>query len=160
LTTTFNVIKGEPLFGFLPGILDDYNIYLRLFYESGKRYTASVFTGNYESNGRPEYESDRKNRYSQIGDNWFWIDLNFEKYFSAGGLKFSVFVEINNLLDTKNSAIINPVTGEAYEIGDAVPSSWNDPSYPDLQAPINTYPLDPARYLTRRNIKVGMSLRF
>ncbi len=160
LTTTFFVEKGEPLFGFLPGILDDYNVYLRFFYESGKRYTASVFTGNYETDGRPEYETDTKNRYSKIGADWFWIDLNFEKYFSIGELKFSVSVEVNNLLDTKNSAIINPVTGKAYEYGDNVPSSWNDPKYPDLQAPITAYPLDPARYLTRRNIKVGMSLRF
>ena len=69
-------------------------------------------------------------------------------------------MEINNLLDTKNSAIINPVTGKAYEYGDNVPSIWNDPRYPDLQAPISTYPFNPARYLTRRNMKVGVSLRF
>ncbi len=86
--------------------------------------------------------------------------MNIEKYFEINKLKFSLFVEINNLLDTKNSAIINPVTGKAYEYGDDVPLSWNDPRYPDLQAPITPYPFNPARYLTRRNIKVGMSLRF
>ena len=60
----------------------------------------------------------------------------------------------------KNSAIINPVTGKAYEVGDAIPNSWNDPNYPDLQAPIRPYPSNPARYLTRRNIKFGFSFRF
>ena len=160
LTTNFYVEKGSPLFGFGKGILDDYNFYIRFFYESGKRYTPALFTGSYDSQGRPEYEYDINNRYSQVGDNWFWIDLNFEKYFDLFGLRLSLNLEINNLLDTKNSAVINPVTGKAYEYGDDVPSSWNDPRYPDLQAPISPYPYDPSRYLTRRNIKLGVSLRF
>ncbi|PJB00954.1 MAG: hypothetical protein CO127_06290 [Ignavibacteria bacterium CG_4_9_14_3_um_filter_36_18] len=160
ITTNFYVEKDNALFGFGNGILDDYNLHLRFFYQSGKRYTPALFTGNYESNGKPEYESVRNNRNNEIGDDWFWVDLNFEKYFSVNSLKFSVFVEVNNLLDTKNSAIINPVTGKAYEYGDPVPSSWNDPIYPDLQAPLNPYPDNPARYLTRRNIKLGLSFRF
>jgi hypothetical protein len=86
--------------------------------------------------------------------------MNFEKYFSLSDIRFSLFVEINNLLDTRNSAIINPVTGRAYEYGDPIPSSWNDPLYPDLQAPIDPYPFNPARYLTRRNIKLGVSVKF
>ncbi|NCS87195.1 MAG: hypothetical protein AUK34_02990 [Ignavibacteria bacterium CG2_30_36_16] len=160
INTNFYVEKDNALFGFGNGILDDYNLHLRFFYQSGKRYTPALFTGNYESNGKPEYESVRNNRNNEIGDDWFWVDLNFEKYFSVNSLKFSVFVEVNNLLDTKNSAIINPVTGKAYEYGDPVPSSWNDPIYPDLQAPLNPYPDNPARYLTRRNIKLGLSFRF
>jgi len=160
LTANFYVEKGAPLFGYGEGILDDYNFYIRFFYQSGKRYTPALFTGSYDQQGRPEYEFDINNRYSEIGDNWFWIDLNFEKYFNFYDLRFSFFMEINNLLDTKNSAIINPVTGRAYEYGDDIPSSWNDPRFPDLQAPISAYPFDPARYLTKRNIKVGVSLRF
>ncbi|MCB9206679.1 MAG: TonB-dependent receptor [Ignavibacteriales bacterium] len=156
----FYIAKGEPLFGFAPGILDDINIYCRLFYQSGKRYTEYIFTNNYDTDGRPEYAYDRENVLEQVGDNWFWIDMNIEKYFQVAGLNFSVFAEINNLLDTENSAIINPVTGKAYEKGDPTPSSWNDPNYPDLQAPLNPYPYNPARYLTRRNIKFGISLKF
>ncbi len=160
ITTNFYVPKGEPLFGFASGILDDYNLYIRAFYQSGKRYTPSYFTGNYLANGKPEYVSNPTDYYSKIGDNWFWIDLNFEKYIEVSGFRFAITIEVNNLLDTKNSAIINPVTGKAYEYGDPVPSSWNDPRYPDLQAPISPYPLNPARYLTRRNIKFGVSLKF
>jgi outer membrane receptor protein involved in Fe transport len=159
-TLNFYVPKGEALFDFGNGILDDYNFYIRMFFQSGKRYTPSIATGNFDTDGRPEYISDRQNRNGEIGDNWFWVDLNFEKSFQLMNLNFSFFVEVNNLLDTKNSAIINPVTGEAYEYGDATPSSWNDPLYPDLQAPISTFPFNPARYLTRRNVKVGVSLRF
>jgi outer membrane receptor protein involved in Fe transport len=156
----FYVEKGKPLFGFAPGILDDINLYTRIFFESGKRYTPSVFTGAYETNGRPEYVTDRADYYGKVARNWFWIDLNLEKYFWIGNLRFSLFVEVNNLLDTKNSNIINPVTGRAYEYGDPIPSSWNDPMYPDLQAPISPYPYNPARYLTRRNVKIGVSLKF
>ncbi len=160
VSLNFNVEKGEPLFGFAPGILDDYNIYLRFFYQSGKRYTPAVFTNSYQTDGRPIYEFVRTERNSKLGDDWFWVDLNFEKYFSIYNLKFSFFVEVNNLFDFKNSAIINPVTGRAYEFGDPVPNSWNDPRYPDLQAPLSPYPINPARYLTKRNIKFGISLRF
>lgn len=156
----FYVPSGEPVFGFGNGILDDYNFYIRLFFQSGKRYTPSVFTGSYDLDARPEYESSRTNRYGEIGDNWFWIDLNFEKNFNLAGLDFTFFVEVNNALDTKNAEIINPVTGEAYEYGDPTPSSWNDPLYPDLQAPISTFPFNPARYLTVRNIKFGFNFRF
>ncbi len=160
MSFNFYIEKNKPLFGFGKGILDDINFYTRIFFESGKRYTPAIFTGSYTENGRPEYVTDRSNRYGAIGDNWFWIDMNIEKYFSLGGLKFSFKVEINNLLDTKNSAIINPVTGKAYEYGDPTPLTWNDPLYPDLQAPIKPYPFNPARYLTRRNIKFGIGIRF
>lgn len=156
----FYVRKDQPLFGFAPGILDDYNFYIRFFYQSGKRYTQAIFTGNYDTDGRPEYVTDYKHINGKIGENWFWIDLNFEKSFSFLGLNLAFLIEINNLLDTKNSAIVNPVTGRAYEYGDKTPISWNDPLYPDLQAPISTFPFNPARYLTRRNIKLGFNLKF
>ena len=159
-SASFYVEKGKPLFGFGEGILDDYNLYVRAFFESGKRYTPAYFTSSYTLDGRPEYEYDRTNRYGSVGDNWLWVDLNFEKYFSLASMNFTLSVEVNNLFDTHNSAIINPVTGEAYEAGDPTPVSWNDPRFPDLQSPISPYPYDPARYLTRRNIKFGISLRF
>jgi outer membrane receptor protein involved in Fe transport len=158
VSTNFYVAPGS--FGSLQGIIDDWSFYIRLFYQSGRRYTPAVFTGTIEPNGRKEYEYLIDERNTAIGDDWFYIDANFEKYFELTGLKFSVFIEVNNLLDTENSTIINPVTGHAYEYGDDVPSSWNDPRYPDVQAPISAYPLNPARYLTKRNIKLGVSFRF
>ena len=156
---SYYVAKDEALFDFGNGILDDYNIFVRFFFQSGRRYTPAVFTGSYETDGRPEYESDRTNRYGEIADNWAWLDLNFEKYIKFGSTSFTIFTEINNIFDWKNSTIINPVTGKAYEYGDATPNTWNDPMYPDLQAPISPYPYNPARYLTRRNIKVGVNFK-
>jgi len=130
-----------------------------VFFESGKRYTPAYFQG-YDAEGRPVYLGSTTDFYTDIAQNWFWVDLNFEKYIPIGGLDLSFTIEINNLLDTKNSTIINPATGKAYESGDSVPYTWNDPRYPDLQAPISPYPYDPSRYLTRRNVKVGLSLKF
>lgn len=160
IATSFYVEKEKPLFGVGHGLLDDINLYLRAFFQSGKRYTPAVFTGSYDTQGRGEYEFLRSDRNSQIGQDWFWVDLNIEKYVTISDLKFSIFLEVNNVLDFKNSAIINPVTGEAYELGDNIPNTWNDPRFPDLQSPISPYPVNPARYLTRRNIKFGVSLRF
>jgi outer membrane receptor protein involved in Fe transport len=158
ISGSFYVEPGT--FGTLENIIDDWSIYLRAFYQSGRRYTPAVWTGSTEANGRKEYEYVVGERYTEIGDDWFYVDMNFEKYFTISSFKFSVFVEVNNLLDNQNSTIINPVTGYAYEYGDDVPSSWNDPRYPDVQAPISVYPYNPARYLTKRNIKLGLSLRF
>ena len=158
-SVNFYVPPGS--FGFGDNIIDNWNIYLRAFFQSGKRYTPVVFTGAIDADGRKEYDYViGGERYRNISDDWFYIDLNFEKYFDLSDLRFSLFIEVNNLLDSKNSAIINPVTGRAYEYGDDVPSSWNDPRFPDLQAPISPYPFDPARYLTRRNIKFGVTFNF
>jgi outer membrane receptor protein involved in Fe transport len=157
---SFNFYAAPGSFGALERIIDDWSFYTRFFYQSGRRYTPAVFTGSVDADGRKEYEFLRNERNTAIGDDWFYVDLNFEKYFNFSGMNFSVFVEVNNLLDTENSTIINPVTGRAYEYGDDVPSTWNDPRYPDVQAPIRPFPFNPARYLTKRNIKLGVTLRF
>jgi|CZKP01.1.fsa_nt_gi outer membrane receptor protein involved in Fe transport len=160
VSTNFYVEKDEALFGFGDGILDDYNIYIRAQFESGKRYTPAVFTQTYLPNGEPDYETITYDQNNMIGQNWFWVDMNIEKYLTINNLKFSLFVEINNLFDEHNAAIINPATGRAYELGDPTPSSYNNPLYPQLQAPISADPFNPARYLTRRNIKFGISFKF
>jgi outer membrane receptor protein involved in Fe transport len=160
LATTFSVRKNEALFGFGNGILDDYSLYIRTFYESGKRYTPYVLVGTIVSNNRPDYEMDRSNLLGAVGEYWFWIDLNFEKNFSVMGLGMVFSVQVKNVLDSKNAAIINPVTGRAYEYGDPTPLSWNNPLYPQLQAPVRAFPFDPSRYLAGRNVIFGLSMKF
>jgi outer membrane receptor protein involved in Fe transport len=155
----FNIEKGKGLFGIGKNILDDISVKSRIFFQSGKRYTEQIRVGTLE-NGRPEYQSDLDNINGEVGENWFWIDLDFDKYFYFNNLQFVVSLSITNLLDTKNSTVLNPVTGKAYEYGDPTPNFYNDPLYPDLQAPITPYPYDPARYLTPRQIKFGVSLKF
>ena len=75
-------------------------------------------------------------------------------------MKFTLTFEVTNIFNSKNSAIINPVTGKAYELGDPTPNSYNDPLYPDLQAPLSPYPTNPARYLSPRQIRFGISFQY
>ena len=107
-----------------------------------------------------EYVSEINRPLEETGDNWFYINLNIEKYFDIGFAKLIASVEIENLLDTKNSQIINPVTGRAYEYGDPTPSGYNDPLYPQLTGDISPYPYNPARYLEPRHIRLSLAVRF
>jgi outer membrane receptor protein involved in Fe transport len=160
LNLNFTSKAGEPLFGFGRGILDDYNTYIRVFYQSGKRYTRQIRVAYDPTSGRPQYVPDYKNPLTELAEPWFYIDLNFEKYFPLGFGKLVVSLEVQNLLDRKNSQIINPVTGRAYEYGDPTLQSVNDPVYPDLTYPVDTYPYNPARYLTPRTYRIGMEFSF
>jgi outer membrane receptor protein involved in Fe transport len=153
--------KAPKIFGFK--IPDDWNINVRLFAQSGKRYTPSFFTGNYIKSGndlRPEYRTDIDNPYSKVAQYWMWVDLNFEKYFKIAGMNLTFSIEVLNLFNQKNSNLINPITGRAYEYGNPTPLGWNDPLYPDVQAPLDPYPFNPARYLNPRNVKLGVKVRF
>lgn len=164
-TTNFIFDKNSPLFGV--SFLDDMNIFLRFFFQSGKRYTPEIpvidqATGKQavQLDGRPIYAANNANYLGAISDNWQWLDINIEKYVSWGTSKLVLNLEVLNLFDTKNSDIINPVTGRAYENGDPTPLSWNDQKYPQLQSPISPYPFNPARYLNRRTLRFGMSVKF
>jgi len=152
--------RGEPLFGFGEGILNDVSIFTRLFYQSGRRYTPQIFVGSDATTGRPIYRSDINNLYGKVGRDILTVDLNVEKSFDLSAVRIVLSIEIENLFDRKNVQILNPVTGDAYSYGDPTPSSWNDPLYPDLQAPIEPYPYNPARYLEPRNFRVGLAVRF
>jgi hypothetical protein len=63
-------------------------------------------------------------------------------------------------LNWKNSAIINPVTGKAYEYGDPTPNGYNDPLYPDVQAPLSPFPYNPSRYLAPRQLRFGLAFQY
>ena len=72
---------------------------------------------------------------------------------------FLFSIEIKNLTNSKNSQIINPVTGSAYKNGDDVPNGWRDPRY--IGPEENGKPADnPARYLQPRQILGGISFKF
>ncbi|MBI5402455.1 MAG: TonB-dependent receptor [Ignavibacteriae bacterium] len=154
----FSLEKGKGLFGFGKNILDDINLKTRIFFQSGKRYTPQIITG-YLENGRTEYTADYDNLNGNIGQNWFYIDVDLDKYIVIGGLEFVLKFSVKNLLDNKNPTIINPITGRAYELGDPTPTSWNDPMYPDLQAPLDPFPYNPARYLAPRQFKFGFTVK-
>ncbi len=156
---TFYDEKQKGFFGFGKGVLDDFQAYFRIFFQSGKRYTPYYFSGTYAADGEPLYAQDTQHPYSKIGANWFYVDFNFEKYFNLAGVDMTFMVEVKNLFNNLNSDIINPATGRAYQLGDPVPPSWNDPLYPELTAPIDPFPLDQSRFLPPRNIRVGISVK-
>jgi outer membrane receptor protein involved in Fe transport len=142
----------------------DWNLNFYWVAMSGKRYTPAVFDQNDPLTGRPLYSStrDEDQLNSKIGGIWSWADLTFEKYFDlTEQMKMTFSLEVLNIFNFKNTNIVNPVTGRAYEYGDPVPSSWNDPLYPDISWPISEpYPFNPARYKNPRNIRAGLSLTF
>lgn len=150
--------KGKGLFGFAKNILDDINFKTRIFFQSGKRYTPMILTG-YLENGRPIFEPDYNNINGKVGDNWFYVDFDIDKYVELFNLDVIFNIGVKNLFNNRNSTIINPVTGRAYEYGDPTPNGWNDPLYPDLQAPLDPFPYNPARYLAPRSIRFGISLK-
>ncbi len=166
VVANFHVQKGKAPRWFGIKIPDDWNANLRLFTEAGKRYTPQFATGNYLPNGRPEYSSDLDQNgdaddpMGKIADPWIWLNLSLEKYFKVFGLELSVVLEVENLLNRQNSQILNPITGRAYSYGDPTPNSWNDPLYPQTQAPLDPFPFDPARYLTPKNVRLGLSVKF
>ncbi|HTR82421.1 MAG TPA: TonB-dependent receptor [Bacteroidota bacterium] len=157
LNLTYNVPKNQPLFGFAPGVLDDYSVFVRLFYESGERYTPLLPAG-LDDNGRQLYVTDYNNIDGSVGQNWFYVNLNIDKNIEYPGIKIALTFEVENLLNNKNSQIINAVTGRAFEYGDN--TTGNDPRYPQLQGTISPYPYNPARYLTPRTAKVGVGIQF
>lgn len=159
ITANLNVKKDEPLFDVSPLNVTDFNVYTRFFFQSGKRYTPQLYSG-IGADGRPEYRTDYTRLSQEIGEYWFYANLNIEKYFDLGFSKLTISLEIQNLFDNKNSQIVNPITGRAYEYGDNTPLSYNDPKYPDLQGTISPFPYNPARYLAPRNAKLGVSFRF
>jgi len=157
LNLTYKVLKNDPLFGFAPGVLDDYTFFIRFFYESGMRYTPLLPAG-YDDTGRPLYVTDYNNIDGSVGQNWFYINLNFDKNIDLAGMKMTLSFEVENLFNDKNTQIVNPVTGRAYEYGDN--TTGNNPLFPQVQAPISPYPYDPSRYLAPRTAKVGLGIQF
>ena len=157
--TSFFFGQGLGIFGFGKNAIDDISFKFRAFYQSGKRYTPQILIG-YLSDGRPEYESDIDNPLSKLAADWFWMDMSIDKYFRFKNMKLTLTLEVSNIFNISNAAIINPVTGKAYEYGDPTPNGWNDPLYPDLQAPLSPYPYNPARFLTPRQLRFGVSFQY
>lgn len=126
-------------------------------YKSGLRYTPTFLSGREPLTGQPIYELDESRRNARLGSPWRWVDMRLTRSFLKDRL--SLFVEVRNLFDHKNAAIINPVTGRAYEYPDDVPLGWRDPKYP---SPLSSGPPpdNPARYLPPRQLFLGLNWNF
>jgi outer membrane receptor protein involved in Fe transport len=98
------------------------------------------------------------------------VDLRAEKYFKFGGLGFSVFTQIENVLDLKNERLVFLSTGRSlYSLDETLQAGTFDnlreriEKNPDLYPPeseINNY-YRRADFLSEpREIRVGFSLTF
>ncbi|MCF8253212.1 MAG: TonB-dependent receptor [Bacteroidia bacterium] len=157
----FKIDKKGGLFD-LPW-LNNMSFYFETVYRSGVRYTPYIFDRNDPNTGRPIYVVDPNPdaRWSKRGTSWFWADFTFTKYWKIKGTTLGFNIQISNIFNNKNAAIINPVTGKAYNLGDNVPDSWVDPRYVDPRLGNNgPPPSNPARYLEQRHTMVGLSFKF
>lgn len=178
----FNYDRTDPLFGFAP--LNQFTVFLSAVWRSGTRYTPYEYEGRARNpitgaeDWKPIYlpVQDPSKRFSELGPNWFTMDLNARKWLNIGSVKLSAFVEISNLLNNDNAMIINPVTGKGYKNNYPtsqeslrslrsdpsfdVPYNVRDPRYADPSE--NNLPayLNPANYMEHRHIMFGLNLEF
>ena len=179
-SVTLSHDQDRPLLG-IPG-LNRIRLYLGTTFRSGQRYTPVEFRGREvnpftgERDWQPIYEtnSDPAKRFSEIGEAWWWFDLNLQRSISMLGNDLVVTLEITNLFDQLNSIIVNPVTGKAYPNVDSqttnfealrdnpdfdVPMGTRDPRYEDPNTS-GLPPFNPARFLPQRHIVLGLAYRF
>lgn len=143
--------------------LNNMSFYFETVTRSGIRYTPSIFARNDAQTGRPIYVTDPNPdaRWSKIGEYWFWADFTFTKFVKIKKLNLAYNIQISNIFDNQNSAIVNPVTGAAFQTGDNVPENWTDPRFIDPRLGNGgPPPSNPARYLQQRHIMLGVSLKF
>lgn len=144
--------------------MNQFSVYAEAVYRTGRRYTPYLFTGYEPNSGRPIYEmnSDPEAIYSALSMSSFWLNTSIRKWFVMGKTQLAITFELTNLLNNKNTAIVNPVTGRAYEAGDDVPTEWKDPRYLDPRDPrsSNIPPDNPARYYEQRHFLLGLSMNF
>jgi|TARA_B110000914_G_scaffold51947_1_gene44696 outer membrane receptor protein involved in Fe transport len=129
-------------------------------YTSGYRYTPQNLVG-YNFLGRPQYEVDNTRYLEGRGLYWFTVDakVSYRLLSLAGGRGVSLSAEVTNLTNRRNSQIINPITGYAYEYGDNVPITWRDPR-PEFNGPQESGvdPRNPARYSAPIQCFIGMQM--
>ncbi len=134
----------------------DWNLYLKYSARAGKRYTP--YAEVTDSFGVTQFQPSGETN-SEMGPYQSWLNLSFRKYFDMGGYRLSLFFEAENLLDHKNVAIINPLTGEEYKEGDIIPEGGNF-----FEVPSEGYSLpiwdNPSQFLAPRKLKLGLGVSF
>ena len=141
--------------------LSGLNGYIQFNGSSGYRYTPYEFVGTNDL-GRPQYQPLIDQYLSELAIPWFNWDTKWSYTALNGkrgrGITFSI--EIRNILNRRNSQIINPITGKAYEYGDDVPNEWRDPR-PEFNGPQErgVDPRNPARYQAPRQILYGITFK-
>ncbi len=182
VSSTFRYDRTNPFLG-VPGF-NQFQLNVSGYYRSGIRYTPSEFIENErhpitgERNWRPIYQrsTDPSDRFSESGPAWYEIDISFQKWFDIGGSQLRFTMDITNLLNTENAAILNSVTGDAYRTDYPqsqeglialrdnraydVPANVRDPRYVDPRDNNRPSYRNPANFLKPRHIMFGLSFEF
>lgn len=128
--------------------------------KSGLRYTPFRLVRINEASGRPEYERIEDQPFARIGSPWFWTDIKISRDIFIGKRgRASLSFELKNATNYKSAAIVNGVTGRAYEFGDPLPLGFRDPLFPDPQDR-GLPPTNPARFLSPRQSLFGLEFSF
>ncbi|MEM6802159.1 MAG: TonB-dependent receptor, partial [Bacteroidota bacterium] len=128
--------------------------------KSGLRYTPFRLVRINEASGRPEYERIEDQPFSKIGSPWFWTDIKISRdIFIGKRARASLSFELKNATNYQSAAIVNGVTGRAYEFGDPLPLGFRDPLFPDPQDR-GLPPTNPARFLSPRQSLFGLEFSF
>jgi len=151
----FNYTSPRDMEGVTGIFLSDWQVNLSSSFQSGKRYDKLTETGIDNTSGLMTYKTEPQNRSSQLAGWNYWTDLGAKRNIRFVGTNLVISLKITNLFNNKNSNIINPLTGEAYEAGDDYPGA--NPLKPHPFAN-NVNPFNPARYSAQRHIIMGVSL--
>jgi outer membrane receptor protein involved in Fe transport len=140
--------------------LQGFRVFISSVFKSNNlRYTPQQYIRTNDI-GRDEYGDHPTLRNTELSAPLFWTDLKISRDFKIyKTAQISVFVEFRNIFNNKNSQIINPMTGRAYELGDQLPADQRDPLYNNPQDN-SLPPFNPARYREPRQFLVGMQMGF
>ncbi|MEM7512088.1 MAG: TonB-dependent receptor, partial [Bacteroidota bacterium] len=144
-------IGGFPLKGFRLSVSSTW--------KSGLRYTPFTLARVNDFTGRPEYERLDDRPFDEVGTYWFWTDASLSRDFFLGPATLSLSIAVTNLTNYRSAAIVNGVTGDAYEFGDPLPLEVRDPLFPDPQNN-GIPPFNPARFTAPRQVLFGVQLQF
>lgn len=128
-------------------------------FKSGLRYTPQQLVRVNEDSGRPEYEPIEDQPFAAVSAPWFWASLRLSRDIFLGqrGRRVTFSFELENMTNFQSAAIVNPVTGRGYQLGDPTPLAWRDPSFPDPQD-AGLPPTNPARFLQPRHMWFGIEV--
>jgi len=147
---------------------------LRFEFGSTRRYTRSIpgtaeypdgiiqidevdyYIGTYEGDNPYSYFADYNPKiFRMLGltnvSGYSTLDLKLHKTFNVGGLKYKIFIEIENLFDEEIPRRINSFTGRGYNPGEIIPYSM-------ITRPNPNY--DPSRIGKRRSTELGVQILF
>ncbi len=141
---------------------DDWSAGIVLNFQSGSPYTPNLPSDYVDV----RYEQNSANQLVQWG-----VNLKLEKFFTLGPLRYSIFLQVENLFDTENELAVYESSGRALtNIEETrIPIEFSDlrrritkgdPGLFDISQVNNYYSNRPERVNRPREIRLGFSLLF